>query len=105
LPWPILKKGNDDAFKVLAGLINMQDTLVREASAAGPANAKRVVTENLKKVIAQCQNPSARGAAWQIVNTLIPYGALFIWLTLAVMHSLAVCWVAVTRDQAPPARS
>jgi omega-6 fatty acid desaturase (delta-12 desaturase) len=45
-------------------------------------------TADWKQIVARFQKPSAPRAAWQIVNTLVPYGLL--WFLM--YHTLAVSW-------------
>ena len=89
-PTPILRKNNDDTF----------EAWVQPASGTSPIDSvrqrrditrgKQMVKENRemaeadpvagaphwKKMVAPYQIPSARKAAWQIANTLVPYALL-----------------------------
>jgi acyl-lipid omega-6 desaturase (Delta-12 desaturase) len=57
-----------------------------------PKDASRTDTSKWKEIVARYQKSSVRRAVWQIVNTLVPYAALWylMYLSLAVSYWLVV---------------
>lgn len=57
-----------------------------------PKDASRTDTSKWKEIVARYQKSSIRRAVWQIVNTLVPYAALWylMYLSLAVSYWLVV---------------
>jgi acyl-lipid omega-6 desaturase (Delta-12 desaturase) len=57
-----------------------------------PKDANRTDTSKWKEIVARYQKSSVRRAVWQIVNTLVPYAALWylMYLSLAVSYWLVV---------------